>query len=82
MKQPDILYLKCFILIYRSYEKSLDDLGDSIKGGKPVQGRENLIKLIMKQKQDEYTDIEYYRYARECELLNLNMSQIIFIVHL
>ena len=47
------------IVPYRPYGKSLDNLEESVRGGKPVGGRENIIKLVMKQKEDEYT------YARQ-----------------
>ncbi len=45
----------------RSFEKGLDeDFGESLRSGKGLSGRENILRLVLKQHEDEYTDLRTF----------------------
>ena len=45
----------------RSFEKSLDEgLSDTLRSGKGLSGRENILRLVLKQHEDEYTDLRTF----------------------
>ena len=52
-------YVFCFC---RSFDSGLNELGE-LPSNKMAEGRENRIRLIMKQREDEYTNLKSYRYS-------------------
>ena len=49
------------MITFRPYGKSLDNLEESVRDGKQMGGREHIIKLVMKQKEDDYTSVKNFR---------------------
>ena len=62
------------LLPLQEFEKSLDEgVGDTLRSGKGLSGREHILKLVLKQHEDKYTDLRTFTYvyrmvANGCEL--------------